>query len=140
AAQDGDARRAVLEVRERLEPGVSEDVFELVHHANWDGEIEQAASLLRRRGAELGISTTVPRPVGALGPAANAAAAGRHEGRAGWFSARDEPHPSLLHAAARWSEESARDLAPIVAEGNFRKIFPFADEVAREAEAAFRDA
>ncbi|HYR46610.1 MAG TPA: hypothetical protein VER78_06355, partial [Thermoanaerobaculia bacterium] len=61
------------------------------------------------------------------------------EERADALFGRDEHRASLLHAAARWIDESGRDLAPIVAEGNFRKIFPFVEEVAREAEAAFRE-
>ena len=85
-----------------------------------------------------GLSFGVCRPVGRLEPAANARAARQLEDRAEALFAQNEHRASLLHAAARWIEESGRDLAPIVAEGNFRRIFPFEDEIAGDAEAAFR--
>jgi hypothetical protein len=42
----------------------------------------------------------------------------------------------LLIAAARWIDESGRDLGAIAREGNFRRIFPWDGEVAEESEAA----
>jgi len=42
----------------------------------------------------------------------------------------------LLRAAVRWIDERGRDLKPIVAEGNFRKIFPFGAEIAGDVERA----
>jgi hypothetical protein len=137
--QDGSARRAAVAVRELLEPDLPEDFFDRVHHGDWPAETEAARARLRQACAERGLPFGVPRPVGLLEPAANAVAAGRLEDRAEALFARDEHRASLLHAAARWIDESGRDLAPIVAEGNFRKIFPFVEEVAREAEAAFRE-
>jgi len=137
--EDGSARRAAVAVRELLEPDPPEDFFDRVHHGNWGAETEDARARLREACAERGLPFGVPRPVGLLEPAANAAAARRLEDRAEALFARDEHRASLLHAAARWIDESGRDLAPIVAEGNFRKIFPFVEEVAREAEAAFRE-
>ncbi len=89
--------------------------------------------------AARGLACLIPRPVGEFEPSANAAAAGRLEERANALFSLDEHRAALLHAAVRWIDESARDLAPIVAEGNFRKIFPFADEIAREAEAALQE-
>ena len=48
-----------------------------------------------------------------------------------------EHRAALLHGAARWIDEAGRDLAPVVREGNFGKVFPFGALIA-EAEAAFR--
>jgi hypothetical protein len=42
----------------------------------------------------------------------------------------------MLHAAVRWIDESGRDLAPVLAEGNLRKVFPFGEALASEVEAA----
>ena len=64
--------------------------------------------------------------------------------RDGWAEAEieddDEHRSALLHAAARWIDESGRDLRAVLAEGNFRKVFPFAPEVAAEAEKALEEA
>jgi hypothetical protein len=138
AAEDGPGRRAVIEVRAQLEPESPEEFFGRVHHGDWRAETEDARSQIREACGNRGLSFGVPRPVGHLEPAANARAARRLEDEAGTLFAHNEHRASLLHAAARWIEESGRDLAPIVAEGNFRKIFPFADEIASQAEAAFR--
>ena len=43
----------------------------------------------------------------------------------------DEHRVSLLYAAARWIDESGRDLDPVVREGNFRKVFPSAPALSR---------
>jgi len=139
AAQDGPARRAAIEVREELSPEPPEDFFERVHHGNWRAETEEARLRLREVCASGGLPCEIPRPVGLLEPPANAAAAKRLEEKADEIFALDEHRASLFHAAARWIDESGRDLAPIVAEGNFRKIFPFVEEIACEAEAALRD-
>ena len=76
-----------------------------------------------------------PRPVGLHEPAANAAAAARLEEKA-QASSENEHRAALLHAAARWIDESGRDLAPIAREGNLPKVFPFGADLAREAEEA----
>ncbi|MBC8646115.1 MAG: hypothetical protein H7X85_03060, partial [Thermoanaerobaculia bacterium] len=70
-------------------------------------------------------------------PAGNALAAARLEERAA--AASDDHRLALLHAAARWIDESGRDLRAVVAEGNFRKVFPFAPEIATEAEKALAE-
>ena len=74
-------------------------------------------------------------PVGLRESAKNAAAAARLEERA-QAAHRDEHRAALLHAAARWIDESGRDLAAIAREGNFGKVFPFGEDIAREAEDA----
>jgi hypothetical protein len=77
-----------------------------------------------------------PRPIGAGEPAGNAIAAARLEERA--VDVEDDEHRfALLHAAVRWIDESGRDLASVVRDGNFRKVFPFG-ALAAEVEAAFR--
>ena len=45
-----------------------------------------------------------------------------------------EHEAARLRAAIRWIDELGRDLAPIVEEGNFSKIFPFGRESAAEIE------
>jgi hypothetical protein len=138
AAEDGPGRRAVVEVRARLEPESPDEFFERVHHRDGRAETEDARARIREACGGRALSFGMPRPVGHLEPAANARAARQLEDKAEALFAQNEHRASLLHAAARWIEESGRDLAPIVVEGNFRKIFPFEDEIAREAEAAFR--
>jgi hypothetical protein len=137
-AQDGQARRKIVEARAELDPGVPDDFFENVHHGDWSGEAEAARMLLRQACAARGLASLAPRPLGRGEPAVNSAAAGRLEEKADTLSAREEHRASLLHAAARWIDEWGRDLAPIVKEGNFRKIFPFGEDLAGEAEEALR--
>ena len=67
----------------------------------------------------------------------NSAATGRLEEMA-QESGRDEHRAALLYAAARWIDESGRDLSLVVREGNFRTVFPFGS-LAQEAEAVFRE-
>jgi hypothetical protein len=78
-----------------------------------------------------------PRPIGPGEPPANSAAAARLEERAIELDG-DEHRSAMLHAAIRWIDESGRDLAPVVREGNFGKVFPFG-ALAAEAEAAFHE-
>ena len=73
--------------------------------------------------------------MGSREPASNAVASGRLEERA-QAAHSDEHRAALLHAAARWIDESGRDLASIAREGNFAKVFPFGADIAREAEDA----
>jgi hypothetical protein len=136
-AEDGQARRSLVEARAAIEPDAPEDFFERIHHADWSGALARAQLSLAQACARRGIASLPPRPIGPGEPRANAAAAGHLEEKAEELSARDEHRASLLHAAARWIDEFGRDLTPILEEGNFRKIFPFGEELAREAEEAF---
>lgn len=134
-AEEGGARRAIVETRGRLEPDSVEEFFGRVHHGDWRAELRDARRLLAEACAEAGLADVPPRPIGLSEPDGNAAAAGRLEERAHAL-AEDEHRASRLHAAARWIDESGRDLSRIAREGNFRKVFPFDAELAREAEEA----
>ena len=134
--QDGASRRSIVEARSELDPQAPEDFFEHVHHSDWSGAITAAERRWKEACARRGLATLPPRPIGPGEAAANAAAAARLEERAEVLSAGDEHRASLLHAAARWIDEFGRDLTPILKEGNFRKIFPFGEELARDAEEA----
>jgi hypothetical protein len=136
-AEDGRARRRIVQAAAVLNPSSLDRVFDRVYHGNWDGELREGLLRVSEACGRAGLASVPPRPVGLYEPAANAAAAGRLEERA-WNLLEDEHRAALLHAAARWIDESGRDLAPIVREGNFRKVFPFGAELAREAEEAFR--
>ncbi len=92
-----------------------------------------------RRPAERGLASLPPRPVGAREAAANAAASARLEELAELSGAGDH-RVALLHAAVRFIDESGRDLASVEREGNFGRIFPFGEEIAKEAAAALREA
>jgi hypothetical protein len=133
-AEDGQARRVAFEAASASHPESSEALFDLVHHGD-AGQTREALDRLRECCARRGLATVPPRPVGLREPAANAAAAGRLEEKAEAASG-DEHRAALLHAAARWIDESGRDLAPIAREGNFGKLFPFGPDLAREAEEA----
>jgi hypothetical protein len=133
-ALDGEARRAIVEARAAVDPGRADDFFELVHHTDWAGRLPAIVSRIEAECSALGLATRPPRPVPEAGFSGNVAAAARLEERAATL-APDEHRGALLAAAIRWLDESGRDLAAVAREGNFRKIFPFAGELAREAEA-----
>jgi len=135
-AEDGQARRMIVEAAAAVDPAFSELLFERVHHGDWGRELREGLLRVSEVCERMGLATVPPRPVGLYEPAGNAAAAGRLEEKARALF-QDEHRAALLHAAARWIDESGRDLAPIVREGNFRKVFPFGAELAREAEEAF---
>lgn len=136
ASGDADARRRLVEARSRVDPDSADRFFEKVHHCDWAAEVRRGASLFRETAALRGLATIPPRPLGGSEPPGNAAAAARLEERA--REVEDNEHRSaLLHAAARWIDEAGRDLAPVVEEGNFGKVFPFV-ALASEAEEAFR--
>jgi len=126
---DGEARRRLVAVREDA-PGF----FERVHHLDWEAALPEALRVVRRAVADAGLGAFPPRPSGAAEPPGNSQAASRLEERAA--SAPDDHRVALLHAAARWIDESGWDLRAVLAEGNFRKVFPFATEIAAEAEKA----
>jgi hypothetical protein len=134
-ALDGEARRAIVEARAVVDPDRTDEFFELVHHTDWAARLPSIVSRIEAECTEYGLSTRPPRPVPEGGFSGNVAAAARLEERATAL-APDEHRGALLAAAIRWLDESGRDLAAVAREGNFRKIFPFADELAREAEAA----
>ena len=129
---DGDARRRMVEAR-----GESSGFFERIHHLDWDAALPATLATIRTAARDHGLATLPGRPWGASEPAGNALAAARLEERAAAVS--DDHRLALLHAAARWIDESGRDLRAVVAEGNFRKVFPFAPEIATEAEKALAE-
>jgi hypothetical protein len=134
-ADDGQSRRVAVEAASAAAPERSEEFFERVHHGGSPAEIRRAREHLREACAREGLKLAPPRPVGLHEPAANAAAAARLEEKAQAFF-EDEHRAALLHAAARWIDESGRDLAPIAREGNLPRVFPFGADLAREAEEA----
>ncbi|HEY3173070.1 MAG TPA: hypothetical protein VGK86_10905 [Thermoanaerobaculia bacterium] len=133
---DGDSRRVLVEARARFDPGSADRFFETIHHCDWPAALREGLRRFRAEAARRGLATLPPRPLGAGEPPGNSAAAARLEERAQELE-EDEHRAALLHAAARWIDESGRDLAPVVREGNFAKVFPFG-ALAAEAEAAFR--
>jgi hypothetical protein len=130
-----ETRRRVVAARSSVEPQSEETFFDRVHHGDWAGETARAAAWLREEATRRGLQTRPPRPRGEAEPAGNAAAAERLEELADRDTA-DEHSAALLRAAVRWIDEWSRDLAPVVAEGNFRKIFPFGGDILLEAERA----
>jgi hypothetical protein len=132
---DGESRRRVVAARGLAEPGSEEAFFDRVHHGDWSGEAARALDRLQEGAARRGLSVRPPRPRGEAEPPGNAAAAARLEELADGDPA-NEHRAALLRAAVRWLDERGRDLRPVVAEGNFRKIFPFDPEIAPEVERA----
>ena len=132
---DARARRLAVEARAEQDPEAADRFFEQVHHGSFDGELPALVASVRSACASLGLASMPPRPVGSGQPEAHARAAARLEERAMEVEA-DEHRAALLHAAARWVDEAGRDLAAVVREGNFRRVFPFGPEAAAEAEAA----
>lgn len=135
AAGDGEARRWIVEARAAIDPGAGEDYFRLVHHGDWAAKVRDGLRRFRGEAARRGLPTLPPRPRGEREPPGNCAAAARLEERAVELE-EDEHRSAMLLAAARWIDESGRDLAPVIREGNFGKVFPFGS-LAAEAEAAF---
>jgi hypothetical protein len=136
AAGNGEDRRVLVEARSGVEPESADAFFEKVHHGDWEEALREGLRRFRETARRRGLPAMPPRPIGTGEPEANSAAAARLEERAVELEA-DEHRSALLHAAARWIDESGRDLAPVVREGNFGKVFPFGALTA-EAEAAFR--
>jgi hypothetical protein len=134
-AEDGGVRRVAVEAASAASPEAADGIFERIHHGGLTDELAEAHERLRDACVGAGLATVAPRPVGLRESAKNAAAAARLEERA-QAAHRDEHRAALLHAAARWIDESVRDLAAIAREGNFGKVFPFGDDIAREAEDA----
>jgi hypothetical protein len=129
----------MVEARAELDPGARDDFFERVHHGAWTAFLEEARRSVEKSCARLNLPAIPPRAAGLGEPPANSRAAGRLEEQALALAARDEHRASLFQAAVRWIDESDRDLAAISREGNFRKVFPFPEEIAAEAETLFGD-
>jgi len=139
AADDGAARRSMVEARAELDPRAGDDFFEHVHHGQWAAALEEARRSVEGSCARLGVAAIPPRAAGLGQPRGNSRAAGRLEERAEALAGSDEHRASRYRAAVRWIDESDRDLAAIFREGNFRKVFPFPEEIAAEAETVFRE-
>jgi hypothetical protein len=137
ASGDGESRRVLVEARALGDPLSADLFFQKVHHSDWGAGQDAAIRLFRSEAARRGLASLPPRPLGPGEPRGNSAAAARLEERAQEAGA-DEHRAALLYAAARWIDESGRDLALVVREGNFRKVFPFG-ALTLEAEAAFRE-
>lgn len=136
ASGDGESRRLLVEARAAFDPASADSFFQKAHHSDWGAGQDSAIRLFRSEAARRGLATLPTRPVGRGEPSGNSAAAARLEEIA-QDSGADEHRTALLYAAARWIDESGRDLSLVVREGNFRKVFPFGALVG-EAEAAFR--
>jgi hypothetical protein len=134
-AEEGLARRIALEAAGASDPGATESLFDGIHHGGSDAEMREAREALLEACRLHGIAAVPPRPVGTRESPANAAAAARLEERALGLSG-DEHQAALLLAAARWLDESGKDLAPVAREGNLPKVFPFGPELARAVEEA----
>ena len=135
----GESRRRVVQARGGIDPAGEEGFFHRVHHGDWAGDTQRALTSLRRAAAARGVPARPPRPRGDFEPPANAAAAARLEEMAE-EDAAGEHQAALLRASVRWIDELGRDLRPVVAEGNFRKVFPFGAEIAADVEQALRAA
>jgi hypothetical protein len=134
-AEGGESRRRVVAARGLVDPEGEEAFFDRVHHGDWKGDSDRAHAHLREGARARGLACRPPRPRGEAEPAGNAAASARLEELAD-ADAAGEHRAALLRAAVRWLDERGRDLTPVVAEGNFRKIFPFGAEIAPEVERA----
>jgi hypothetical protein len=137
-ALDGEARRDIVQARAAAEPDATERFFDLVHHGALEGRLAAAAAAAREAAARHGLAPLPARPVGRGERPGNAAASARLEDRAERPGVPEHRVAQFL-AAVRWIDDSPRDLAAIAREGNFRKVFPFGDEAAEAAEAAFRE-
>jgi hypothetical protein len=133
---DGENRRAMVEARAGVEPEAADRFFETIHHGDWPDRIGSRLSAARSAARRAGLAVLPPRPSGRGIPAGNAFAAGRLEEQAE-LGDPGEHRAALLYAAVRWIDESGRDLAAVVREGNFPRIFPFGGEIEEAASAAF---
>jgi hypothetical protein len=130
----GEARRAIVEARAAVDSAGADGFFEAIHHGDWTERLAGALADSRAQAAGRGMAAIPPRPAGRQ-PRSNAAASARLEEIAE-LSPSGEHRDALLLAAARWIDESGRDLGAIAREGNFRRIFPWNGAVADESEAA----
>lgn len=137
-AWDGQARRLAVEARACEDPGSAESFFERIHHGS-DSDLRGALATVRAECGKRGFASIAPRPRGRGEPEVNARAAALLEERALEAEA-DEHRMAMIHAAVRWIDESGRDLAAVLAEGNLRKVFPFGAAIAAEVETALSEA
>jgi hypothetical protein len=135
---DAGFRRAAVEARMLVDPGAAEAFFDTMHHSGWEQTLSLALGEARQAASRAGLAPLPPRPAAPGQPPTNALAASRLEEAA--CDASDEHRASRLQAAVRWIDACGRDLAAVLREGNFGKAFPFGPELAREAEAALREA
>ncbi len=136
---DGEGRRAIVEARAAVDPEAVDRFFEFIHHADWTARLAARLGEARSAAKRHGLACLPPRPVGRREPAGNGAAAARLEELAE-VSGTDEHRAARLLAAVRWIDECGRDLGILAREGNFRKVFPFEDEIVGAAEAALTEA
>ncbi len=136
-AGDAESRRLAVDARTAVEPEALESFFDAAHHRAWETDFPDAMRRFRRSAARAGISVLPPRPASPIEPRANAQAADRLESGAAGES--DEHRASRLHAAVRWIDAFARDLAPVVRDGNFLRVFPLGEELGREVESILRE-
>jgi hypothetical protein len=134
-ADDGLARRIALEAADASDPDATESLFEGIHHGGSGAQMREARESLVEACRRHGIGAVPPRPVGTRESPANAAAAARLEEKALDISG-DEHQAALLLAAARWLDESGKDLAPVARDGNIPKVFPFGADLAHDVEEA----
>jgi hypothetical protein len=132
---DGVSRRLAVEARATEDPRAAEALFERLHHAGSGGGVEAAMAAVRGMCAEEGFAAMPPRPRGRGEPEVNARGAARLEERASQAGA-GEHRSAMLHAAVRWIDEAGRDLAPVLADGNLKKVLPFDASLAAEVVAA----
>ncbi len=137
-ALDGEGRRDIVEARAAAESDPGERFFELVHHGALEERLASLAVAARTAAERRGMASLPPRPAGRGERRANATASARLEERADLPGTAEHRAAQLL-AAVRWIDDSTRDLAAVAREGNFRKVFPFGEEAAEAAEAAFRE-
>jgi len=138
-ALDGEARRDIVDARAATEPDPGERFFELVHHGALEERLAALAVAARDAATRRSLASLPPRPVGRGERAGNAAASARLEELADRPGVA-EHRAARLFAAVRWIDDATRDLSAVAREGNFRKVFPFGEEAAEAAEAAFREA
>jgi hypothetical protein len=134
-ASDGPGRRAIVAAREAASGGAADRFFDLIHHGDWPSQMSRRVSAFQSACTAAGLSLLPPRAIGRGTPPGNVRAAARLEELAE-TSDRGDHHAALLHAAVRWIDEAPRDLAAVAREGNFRKVFPFPEDIRDEAEAA----
>lgn len=136
-ALDGEGRRGIVEARAAADPEAADGFFELVHHGDWSDRMAERLCAARAAASRHGLAFLPPRPVGRGERPGHASASARLEELADAHES-EEHRAALLHAAVRWIDDSPRDLAAVVREGNFRKVFPFGADAAEAAEAALR--
>lgn len=135
---DAEFRRLAVDARAAVDPDAAEAFFDAAHHRPWEAAFPDTIARFALAAERAGLASLPPRPASPVEPRANAAAADRLERRAA--SEPDEHRASRLHAAVRWIDSFPRDLAPVVREGNFLRVFPLGGDLGREVEETLREA